>query len=185
MMSTLKECWDYPFGFLTKELTNHVLHAISLEIMNIQTVHLRIGATTASPKWRFARVRDWSTLASFFPNQRINSIGQLYKACLGPSGDIHHGTVSELRGDVAETEERLRKLIPICAELVYKRRSDRLPVTHLVALYAMYWNLSSLKDSSTEVYQCKLRIINSHLRKGPVLLAETKWDLSHPMRVAQ
>ena len=49
----------------------------------------------------------------------------------------------------------------------------------------MYWNLSSLKDITTEVYKSKIRIIRKHIASGPVLLAETKWDEAHPMRIAQ
>ena len=184
MKALIEAYWYSPFNIVPHSISSDLFIQISREIMAIQGLHTKVGVQTTAAKWRFARLRDWSTLLSLFPTVNIATLDQLFVGIR--DGGVNNTLVGLIVPSAnSPIPSKLTFLISCLAEKVLQRRTERLPVVHAFATYAMYWNLSALKDITTEVYKSKIRIIRKHIASGPVLLAETKWDEAHPMRLAQ
>ena len=95
MKASSEAFWYSPFNLIPQSISSELFIQISTEIMAMQGLHTDVGIQTASAKWRFARVRDWSTLLSFFPTVTIATLDQLFR------GISDEGVLNALAGLVA------------------------------------------------------------------------------------
>jgi len=72
--------------------------------------------------------------------------------------------------------ERLDNVIADIARRLWQARKEALPLTHTHSTRAMLWNVSGMQTLTSASSLAKSRHVKYRLRKGLVMLTETKWD---------
>ncbi len=81
--------------------------------------------------------------------------------------------------------DAVKEALLYAVKQMVKYRSEKRPLEHAYNGRALFWNLNAFCDQHSTAYNIKASYVKSAVKRGPVALAETKWDDTESMRLAQ
>ena len=129
---------------------------------------------------RHCRIRCINALCSLFPGSTVATLETLVVSATAPTLPT-------------DQQQLYSCFVPLVAQALWNRHATRLTPTHCFHTRALLWNLNSFappaecvpNSQGVDSYNNKLRYITSALKRGPVLLVETKWKSEHAGRYRQ
>ena len=179
-MKVYEQVWGVPLLGIPLALRRAFLAELSTAICETFSNEVPDPLHWCQALRRHCRLRCVNSLCSLFPGPPAYSLATLVALARGK-------TVS------GPVEAEYREFVSLVAAALWARHKNRLTPTHCFNTRAMLWNLTAFAPpidspspaTGSEAYNTKLRHIVAALKRGPVLILESKWKAEHAGRYVQ